>query len=59
MKVDLIMLNVMSNWFILKEAVCRISHIGREEGSENCTDVLISKETTPKISAPLTNIQEW
>ena len=59
MEVDLVVLNAMAAWFIPKEAVCGIVHFQREEGSEDCTGVLVSKEATPKIMAPLTNGKEW
>ena len=59
MEVDLMVLNAMANRLILEEAVSGIVHIQGEEGSEDCTGVLVSKETAPKITAPLTNGKEW
>ena len=43
MEVDLMVLNAMANRFIAKEAVCGIVHIQREEGSEDCAGVFVSK----------------
>ena len=58
MEVDLMVLNAMANRLIFEETVGGIIHIQGEEGSDDCTGVLVSKETTPKITAPLTNGEE-